>query len=88
MHRQQRGQLIASPGRISRIADVVGEVAAVGQGVGVLGPQDPLAHRHQRGQFIPRGGHIPGLPDPAGEFLPDGQGFGVFRAGYAPADLQ
>ena len=87
MHRQQRGQLIASRRRISRIADVVGEVAAVGQRVRVLGPQDPLADRHQRGQFIPRGGHIPGLPDPAGEFLPDGQGFGVFWAGYAPADL-
>ena len=87
MNRQQRGQPITSHGRIPRIADVVGEFVAVGQGVGVLGPQNPLAHWYQRGQFIPRGGHIPSLPDPAGEFLPDGQGFGVFWTGYAPADL-
>jgi hypothetical protein len=39
---QQRGELVASPGRIPRLPGEAGEEAAIGQGVGVLGAEYSL----------------------------------------------
>ena len=59
------------------MADVVGEIVAAGQGVGVLGPHDPLTRRHQRGELIPRSVRITRPPRPVGKLTPGGQRVGV-----------
>jgi hypothetical protein len=75
--RQERGELIPRPGGIVGVADVVGEIVAAGQGVGVLRSQDPFAHGHQPGELIPRGRRITGPPGPVGTLAPGGQRVGV-----------
>ena len=57
---QQGGVLVAGPGRVPRIPGVVGEVGAVGQGLGVLGTQDPLTHK----QVLKADGSTDTLPLP------------------------
>ena len=79
-HRQQRGELVAGPGRVPRLPGVVGEVGAGGQGFRVLGARDPLAHRQQRGVLVAGPGRIPRLPGPVGEVGAGGQGFRVLGA--------
>ena len=45
LHRQQRGVLVAGPGRIPRLPGPVGEAAAGSQGGRVLGPEHPATLR-------------------------------------------
>src|SRR5690242_2082438 len=45
------------------------EVVAGGQGLGVLGAQDPLADGQQRGVLVAGPGRIPRLPGPVGPIL-------------------
>jgi hypothetical protein len=73
---QQRGELVAGPGRIPRLPRPGGEVGAGGQGVGVLGARDPLAEGQQRGELVAGPGRIPRLPRPAGEVVAGSQGVG------------
>ena len=77
---QQRGVLVAGPGRIPRLPGPGGEVGAGGQGVGVLGAGDPLADGQQRGVLVAGPGRIPRLPGPGGEVGAGGQGVGVLGA--------
>ena len=49
---QQRGELVAGPGRIPLLPGPAGKVVAGGQGVRVLGAQDPLADGQQRGELV------------------------------------
>ena len=53
---------------------------AGGQGVGVLGAQDPLADGQQGGELVAGPGRIPRLPGPVGEVVAGGQGVGVLGA--------
>jgi hypothetical protein len=46
---QQCGELVAGPGRIPRLPGPAGEIVAGGQGVRVLGAEDPLLNGQQRG---------------------------------------
>ena len=77
---QQRGELVAGPGRVARLPGPAGEVVPGGQGVRVLGAEDPLADGQQRGELIPGPGRIPRLPGPDGKVVPGGQGVRVFGA--------
>ena len=49
---QQRGELVAGPGRIPRLPGPGGEVAAIGQGVGVLGTGHLLGNGQPRGVLV------------------------------------
>ena len=86
--RQQRGELVPGPGRISRLPGPAGEVGADGEGGGMLGAQDPLPDRQQRGVLVPGPGRIPRLPGPAGEVGAGGEGVGVLGAGDPLPDGQ
>ena len=44
---QQLGELVPGRGRVPRLPGPAGEVGAGGQGVRVLGAEDPLAYRQQ-----------------------------------------
>ena len=61
---------------------------AGGQGVGVLGAQDPLADGQQGGVLVAGPGRIPRLPGPVGEVGAGGQGVGVLGAQDPLADGQ
>ena len=77
---QQRGELVAGPGRIPRRPGPAGEVVAGGQGVRVLGAQHPLLDGQQRGELVAGPGRIPRLPGPDGEAGAGGQGVRVLGA--------
>ncbi len=49
---QQRGQLVAGPGRIPRLPGPVGEVGSDAQGVVVLGAQNPLVDEQQGRELV------------------------------------
>ena len=57
------------PGATLRPLGPVGEVAAGGQGVRVLGTLDPLADGQQSDVLVAGPGRIPRLPGPAGELV-------------------
>ena len=94
--------VLASPSWVFRSADSrsatqtvdvglpgpVGEVVAGGQGVGVLGAQDPFVDGQQGGELVAGPGRIPGLPGPVGEVGAGGQGVGVLGAQDPFADGQ
>ncbi len=81
---QQRGELVAGPGRVPRLPGPAGEVGAGGQGIRVLRAEDPLAHGQQRGELVPGRGRVPRLPGPAGQAGAGDQGVRVL-AGPGPA---
>ena len=51
-----------------------GQVVPGGQGLRVLGAQDPLIDGQQRGELVAGPGRIPRLPGPGGEVAAGGQG--------------
>ena len=59
---KQRGELVPSAGRVSRLPGPSGEVVPGDQGVRALRAQDPLAHGQQRGGQVPGGGRVPAIP--------------------------
>src|SRR6516162_8955697 len=71
-----------------RLIGPAGEAGAGGQGVGVLGAQDPLADRQQGGELVAGPGRIPRRPGPGGEVGAGGQGLGVLGAQDPLADGQ
>ena len=58
----------------------VGDVVAGGQGVGVVGAEDPLLVGQQRGEQLQCAAGVPGLPGPAGDVAAGGQGAEVVGA--------
>ena len=67
LDRQQRGELIAGPCRIPRLARPGREVATGVQDVRVLRAEDLLVDGQQRGELVPGPARIPRPPGPAGE---------------------
>ena len=70
--RQRRGKLVLRSGRVSRQRSPMGKLVPDGQGLGVLGPADPLADGQQRGELVSRGSRVPGAPSPVGKLLTRG----------------
>ena len=85
---QQGGELVAGPGRISRLSGPAGELVEGVQGVGVLRAGDSLADGQQGGELVAGPGRISRLSGPAGEFVAGVQGVGVLRAEDPLADGQ
>ena len=76
---QQRGVLVAGPGRIPRPPGPIGEVAPDGQGVRVLGAEDLLSQGQQRCQLLTGPSYIPRCPGPVGELAAGDQGRRMLR---------
>ena len=77
---QQRGELVAGPGRIPRLPGPAGQAVAGGQGARVFRAGHPLDDGQQRGVLVAGPGRIPRLPGPAGQVAASGQGLRVLRA--------
>jgi hypothetical protein len=69
-HGQERGVLVAGPCRISRQRGPLGQVAAGGQGVGVLRARRPLRDGQQRDEEVAGPGSIACTPGPDGQVVP------------------
>jgi hypothetical protein len=81
-------QVTSLTGAVACLPGPVGEVGAIGQGVGVLGAGDPLAEGQQRGELVAGGGRIPSHAGPGSEVGAIGQGVGVLGAEFVLAGVQ
>src|SRR5438034_9112343 len=80
--------VLAASSGAARLFGPVGDGAADGQGVGMLGAEDPLGGGQQRGVLVARPGRIPRLPGEGCEVGAGVQGVRVLGAHDPLADGQ
>jgi len=76
----RKGLIHLRRGAFFRLPGPGDEVAAGGQGFGVIGAQDPLLDGQQGSEPLPAPSRIPRRPGPVGEQAAGGQGVGVLGA--------